>query len=309
MSRWRWLAILLLTGVIALAPALAEARAGGGTSQGSRGSRTYEGNSARPMERSVTPSQPSSPSATPRPSTPLGAPSPAMAPSFAQRHPFLTGIAGGFLGAGLAGMIFGHSAWAADGMGFGGGLGLLLQLLVIGGLIYLAVRLFRSRNAQPAEAMPGGGYTRSLGAMAAPTSRRDPVEIPVTEADYNAWSQLLAGIQDAWSKGEILRLKRYMTPEMVAYFNEQLAANASRGVENKVEHVQLLKGDVEEAWAEDGFEYVTARLRWSARDYTVRADGGQVVEGDPQRPVEATEVWTFVRSRGGNWLLSAIQQV
>jgi len=26
-------------------------------------------------------------------------------------------------------------------------------------------------------------------------------------------------------------------------------------------------------------------------------------------PVEAEEVWTFVRRRGGDWLLSAIRQV
>ncbi len=36
---------------------------------------------------------------------------------------------------------------------------------------------------------------------------------------------------------------------------------------------------------------------------------GRVVEGDPNQPTEATEVWTFMRSRGGPWLLSAIQQV
>ncbi len=36
---------------------------------------------------------------------------------------------------------------------------------------------------------------------------------------------------------------------------------------------------------------------------------GIVVGGDPRTPVEAEEVWTFVRPRGGDWLLSAIQQV
>jgi predicted lipid-binding transport protein (Tim44 family) len=30
-----------------------------------------------------------------------------------------------------------------------------------------------------------------------------------------------------------------------------------------------------------------------------------VVEGGPG---EATEIWTFMRTRGGHWLLSAIQQ-
>jgi predicted lipid-binding transport protein (Tim44 family) len=33
-----------------------------------------------------------------------------------------------------------------------------------------------------------------------------------------------------------------------------------------------------------------------------------LVEGDPDRPTETTELWTFRRDRGGAWLLSAIQQ-
>jgi len=34
-----------------------------------------------------------------------------------------------------------------------------------------------------------------------------------------------------------------------------------------------------------------------------------LVSGDPRAPVEAEEMWTFVRRRGGQWLLSAIQQI
>jgi predicted lipid-binding transport protein (Tim44 family) len=37
----------------------------------------------------------------------------------------------------------------------------------------------------------------------------------------------------------------------------------------------------------------------------VDRESGRVVEGGPD---EATEVWTFLRARGGHWLVSAIQQ-
>jgi predicted lipid-binding transport protein (Tim44 family) len=55
-------------------------------------------------------------------------------------------------------------------------------------------------------------------------------------------------------------------------------------------------------------------MRWSAIDYVVRLgrSPGQpdyLVSGDPKTPTEAEEVWTFVRRHGGEWLLSAIQQV
>ena len=35
---------------------------------------------------------------------------------------------------------------------------------------------------------------------------------------------------------------------------------------------------------------------------------GRIVDGDPERLVEATELWTFRRDGGGPWKLSAIQQ-
>jgi predicted lipid-binding transport protein (Tim44 family) len=259
------------------------------------------------MQRSLTP--PASPAA-PRPSP--FAPSPAFGGGgFMQQHPFMSGLMGGFLGAGLAGMFFGHSAYAADGSGFGGMLGMLLQFAVIAGLIWLAVSFFRRRSAL---AGAPSLFPRPVGAMAAPAAIRDPVEIPIEEADFNAWGALLTGIQAAWTKTDLAAMRRYVTPEMLSYFSEELSRNVSQGVENRVEQVTLLKGDLQEAWSEGELEYATARLRWSAIDTMVslpQSGGGQevIVRGNPTQPVEATEMWTFVRSHGGHWLLSAIQQV
>jgi predicted lipid-binding transport protein (Tim44 family) len=314
-ATWRTLAVALLCAWVALAPSLAEARAGssgGATSQGSRGSRTYSNDGAAPMQRSLTPAPtPSAPTLAPRPS-PMA---PAYGGGFMQQHPFMSGLMGGFLGAGLAGMLFGHSAFAADGSGSGSMLGLLLQFALIGGLIWLAVSFFRRRGGL-ATAAPGM-FASSAGAMPAPSTARDPVEIPISEADFNAWSELLVGIQTAWTKGDLGALRRYVTPEMLSYFSEELARNVSDGVENRVEKVTLLKGDLQEAWSEGELEFATARLRWSAVDYMVALpqanapQGGHevIVRGDPSQATEATELWTFVRSHGGRWLLSAIQQV
>lgn len=306
---WRALAVAFLCAWIALAPSLAEARAGSSSSMGSRGSRTYSNNGAQSMQRSLTPQ--------PAPAQPQFAPRPYASPygygyggGFGG-HPFMTGFFGGLLGAGLAGMLFGHSAWAADGSPFGSMLGMLLQFALIGGLIWLAISFFRRRGGY-ALAGGAGGYPRSLGAAVAPAVR-DPVEIPISDADFDAWSGLLVGIQESWSRGDLASMRRYVTPEMLSYFSEELSRNASQGVENHVEQVNLLKGDLQEAWREGDLEYATARLRWGALDYMVRpAQPGQhevIVSGDPAHPIEATEVWTFVRSRGGHWLLSAIQQI
>jgi predicted lipid-binding transport protein (Tim44 family) len=92
---------------------------------------------------------------------------------------------------------------------------------------------------------------------------------------------------------------------MISYFSEDLAANASKGVVNRISDVKLLQGDLSEAWREGETEYATVALRYSLDDQTVERDSGRVVEGGPD---EATEVWTFMRRRGGHWLVSAIQQ-
>jgi predicted lipid-binding transport protein (Tim44 family) len=46
-------------------------------------------------------------------------------------------------------------------------------------------------------------------------------------------------------------------------------------------------------------------MRYSLNDKFVDRATGRVVE---EQPSEATEFWTFRRSRGGTWVLSAIQQ-
>ena len=105
-----------------------------------------------------------------------------------------------------------------------------------------------------------------------------------------------------------------MTPEMLSYFSEELTRNTSQGVQNIVSDVQLLKGELTESWEERDLQYATAYMRWRAHDYVIRlgrsaGDPESIVSGSPGVSVEAEEMWTFVRRRGGDWLLSAIQQV
>ena len=312
LMNWRILLALFVCASVALAPALADARAGSSSSghsssMGSRGSRTYENNSAQPLGRSMTTQSPAAaaqPGLTPSPAYGGG--------SFFQRHPFMTGLAGGFIGS----WLFGHMGYAADGTGGGSGVGMILQILIIGLLIYFAIRLFRGRG----RALFGGGGSmpfsqpRSAGAAAAPARRDRGRDINLSEADLNAIQQIHAAVQEAWSASDLARLRRVMTPEMLSYFSEELTRNASHGTQNIVSNVELVKGDLSESWDEGDLQYASAHMRWRALDYIVRlgrspGDPDYLVSGDPRTPVEAEELWTFVRSRGGQWLLSAIQQI
>ncbi len=301
--RARWIAAGMLALALALAPALAEAKAGGGASMGSRGARTYGFNGAAPIERSMTPPPVSRPSAAP-PAAPYGAPG--MAPGFGQRHPFMTGLLGGFVGAGIGSMLFGHGGgFMGGGYGFSGFLGLLLQLAVIAGLVYLVVGLFRRSSAYATAGGPSMGYAPGPAPSPAGGMRE---EVAIGSADLDQFGRTLVSIQSAWSRADLGEMRRYVTPEMLGYFSEQLSDLASRGLENQIQNVVLLKGDVVESWDEGHAQFCTVRMRWKSVDVTVRRDTAVIVQGDPQRPVETTETWTFVRARGGSWILSAIQQ-
>ena len=93
---------------------------------------------------------------------------------------------------------------------------------------------------------------------------------------------------------------------MLSYFSEQLAGNASRGLINRVTDVKLLQGDLAEAWREGATDYATVAMKFALNDIMVDRASGRTVE--PASGVEVTELWTFMRAHGGNWLLSASQQ-
>ncbi len=327
MSKTKGLIVTFLALTIALAPALAEARAGSTTrsngttsnsSQGSRGSRTYDQNGAAPVQRSVTPQTAPSPS---NPARPGMAPQPAGG-SWFQQHPFLSGLAGGFVGSWIGSMLFPHGGgYGTGGSPFGSFMGGLFSWLLILGCLYMLYRLFfrRRMNPQTVPSMDAEPYyapsqftgNAAGGGMAQPSRGSN---LTIAPDDYQAFEGLLKSIQDAWSRGDLAALRHYVTPELLSYFSEQLSENASQGVENHVEQIELLKGDLKEAWDEGHLQYASCYLRWKALDYSIRSgarpdEANALVAGDASRPVEAEELWTFARSPGGHWLLSAIQQV
>ncbi len=306
MRRSGFLLASLAAAAIVLAPALADARAGSGSSMGSRGFRTYSPppvtntapSTAAPFERSLTPrtTSPGSPAF----GTPGGA--------FANRSPFVSGLMGGLIGAGIGGLLFGGGLFGGIN-GFGGFLGFLLQILLV---VLIGRWLFRRFFRQPVLAGAGPGmFARGPAEQNGlrPVSGGGPTASPISIApgDFQEFERLLKIVQGAWSAHDLNTLRGVATPEMVSYFAEQLAEQERRGVRNTVTDVRLDQGDLSESWAEQGREYATVAMRFSMIDVT-RDQAGHVVDGSPTEHVAATEIWTFVRNPGGHWLLSAIQQ-
>ena len=71
------------------------------------------------------------------------------------------------------------------------------------------------------------------------------------------FERLLGDIQTVFSAEDLSALRAKVTPEMLSYFSEQLAGNASRGLINRVTDVKLLQGDLPEAWRGGDTDYAT----------------------------------------------------
>ncbi len=300
---------------LAMAISSADARVGGGSSSGSRGSRTFAAppstttapNAAQPMNRTF--SQPGAPAAA-------GAAAGGAAKGGFFSRPgmgmMMGGLAAGFLGAGLFGMLSGGGL--AGGLG---GLSSIIGLILQIGLILIVVKLAMSwwqRRHTPANAYASGpaagaappqtggfgsGMGFGLGSGSAP--------LEIQPADYEAFERLLSEVQAAWSNEDVAKLHTLATPEMVSYFTKDLEANKASNDINKTSDVKLLQGDLAEAWREGETDYASVAMRFSLVDKTLERGTGRLISGS-DTPIEATEVWTFARQRGGNWELSAIQQ-
>jgi len=309
MLRYRWVIALaaIATAFVFIAADDAHARAGGGFSGGSRGMRTFSAppvtgtapTTAAPITRSMT--QPGS-------TTPLGQARPGLFGGGLFGGGLLGGLAAGFLGAGLFGLLFGHGLFGGV-AGFASLLGLILQVVLIVFIVRLLMAWFQRRN-EPAPAyaaahpVTGHAFGGLGGMFGGSSTAGEPLTID--KSDYDDFEQLLGDIQAAYSAEDLSVMRAKVTPEMLSYFSEQLSENASRSLVNRVSGVKLLQGDLAEAWREGNVEYATVAMRFALTDSMVERSSGRTVEGGS--PGEVTEVWTFMRTRGGHWLLSAIQQ-
>jgi predicted lipid-binding transport protein (Tim44 family) len=298
----------------------ASARAGGGRSMGSRGTRSY--------------SQPAAPPSQSAPSRPQVAPQqqPTTPPPFQQPQPagggFLRSMAGGLVGGMLGGMLF-------RSLGFGGGGGMggsgfgLFEILLLAGIGYFIYRMVKSRReaAQASQSNYGQvGYGQSeyqQPVQVAPQSYEpEPSNVAAGLAhirqmdasfDENRFNDnvmdIFFKIQGAWMNRDLAPVTNLLTDEMRRVFQEDIDKLLSSKKVNRLENIAVRSVEVAEAWQESGQDFITALIYANLLDYTTDDTTGEVVTGSKTDPVKFEEYWTFTRPVGNNpWKLSGIDQ-
>jgi predicted lipid-binding transport protein (Tim44 family) len=244
-----------------------------------------------------------------------------------QRPGMFGGLMGGIAGFALGGLL-GSMLFGGMGGGFGGGVG-LLELVLIGGAIFLVFRMLRGRGeTRPEPAYAGAGsYGGGEQRWSTGGGGGAAMEAPATESDLERGIGYIRGMDASfdpvgfagWAKGTFIDIQAAivrrdlsavqdrLTPQEFARLQGQCDQLRGARRTNRIERVQIGSAEVSEAWQEGGQDWVTVYLAVSLVDYTVDDATGAVVEG-ATTPVDIQEYWTFTRPVGPkSWRLSAIQ--
>lgn len=303
------------------------ARLGGGGSFGSKSSYS------RSYSPSRTPYAPSAPvQSAPKVAQPApAAPPPVAAPQAPSMFSRMGWGLGGFVAGGLLGsMLFGGGM--GGGWGGGGGMG-LLDMLLIGLVIFLAFKLFRRvssgsaaagnsrvESSDPADTRSraeqswdqlrtkpetGGpvGASSATGGFGVEPVQGDGAAEPLVPAGFNipefleGAKTVYARLQHSWDRRDLKDIGLFTTPEVLAEISRQAAADPTPSkTELLLVNAKLLE------FREELADTVATVLF----DVLMREDVAE------DRPKQIREVWHFSRPTAdlkANWRLEGIQQL
>ena len=241
------------------------------------------------------------------------------------QRPGMGGILGGLLAGTLLGSLFG-------GMG-GGFIGGILNLLILGGLIYLVFRLFarlrgsrqraeqssagpafgnlRYQTQSPGAGGPGapqagpgwdlltGGGSSTAAQEEAPTVETSGVHVPAgfdTEEFIRGAKAAYNRLNASWDRRDLDDIAQFTTPAMFKLLQEQAAEDSTPG---KTE-ILLIDAQLVDVREDQGEQMASVFF-----NVVLREDARQ------SAPTDVREIWHFVRHADGTgmWRLDGIQQV
>jgi predicted lipid-binding transport protein (Tim44 family) len=253
---------------------------------------------------------------------------PVRSPGSGLSGSFTRGLVGGLVGGAIGSMLFGGMAHGMGTGGFGGsGIG-LIEILLIGGIIYFLYRKFFRRPALSPTGDYNPTYARSsAGQISGPSGSPDVMDVPPddplvngvrqiwdVDPDFNPDSfkdtaqDLFFKIQAGWTRRETSVLSAFVGDQLLNEYAGHFAEMKQKGHVNRLENIAVRKVDLIDAGVEGSEIFVTVHFLANLLDYTVDDVSGNTISGDPQNPVKFEENWTFARQIGSNsWKLEGIE--
>jgi predicted lipid-binding transport protein (Tim44 family) len=113
----------------------------------------------------------------------------------------------------------------------------------------------------------------------------------------------------SFAEGDEASLKQLLSAEVFEGFESAIRERETRGEKVESNLVGINKADIIESDVKNRTAYVTVKFVSELISVTRDAEG-EVVEGDPKKVREVTDIWTFARdisSKNPNWKLVATE--
>lgn len=221
----------------------------------------------------------------------------------ASAAPARGGFMGGMLGPILAGSMLGALLFGGAFSGMG-----LIDIVVIGLLIWMVMRLLRGRR--PAPQQSGYGDARSAqnshadawahlrdSSASTASSYSDPGFTPPPGFDREKFMDgarlMYNRMQDSWDKRDLADIRHFTTPAMFKLIEEQAKEDPTPSTTT----ILTMQAQPREFRSEGDKEFISVYFDVLMREYADR---------DAE---SAQEIWHFTRQPGGTWKLDGIQQV
>lgn len=167
-------------------------------------------------------------------------------------------------------------------------------------------------NAEPAAeervksaAPPGSTLSEALVGIAEADSSFD------AEQFLNGAKAAYEMVVTAYAEGERKTLRQLLSREVYDGFVSAIGQRESRGEVMEFRFVGIDKAEITDAALKSSTAHVTVRFLSKLISATYDSDG-KVIDGDPVRVSDVTDIWTFARdvpSRDPNWKLVATEAV
>jgi predicted lipid-binding transport protein (Tim44 family) len=112
-------------------------------------------------------------------------------------------------------------------------------------------------------------------------------------------------IVEAFANGDTATLRPLLSDDLFDEFGTEIRRRAAEGETHESRIVALREAELLEARMEGRTAYITVKFV-SDQINAVRDDNGEVIEGDPETPIEVVDIWTFARNTRAsdpNWTL------
>jgi predicted lipid-binding transport protein (Tim44 family) len=228
-----------------------------------------------------------------------------------QKPSFFKSFFSGLLGA-LAGMAIFSALSHFLGPQFAAGVLGILGLLLLIGLVFFLINLFRKKE-EPAGAFNTNSnyqpyqYNDSQAQSGNSSHIKEDSPYINEELILNLTKNIFYDIQKAWSNGDLSPVKNFLTDRMYQYLEEQLKELKAKGLRNIVENPKIENLEIVHVEEDGDNKVIIVKLNASVIDYTID-NNGNIVEGDKHNPVSFAEYWAFV-GKALNWKLDDIKQV